>query len=132
MSSSNSTPIRVSIPRGAPCACGVGESTCLRCGICRKCSLFTSTSGQTSSQPHADEEQQAMAGEEPTSDTDNEPADKPIVSNVPKFTTNPVSTEAVLMPGRVVLSKPNNDIKGKKRLVIFTKTHLFSCIRLGW
>jgi hypothetical protein len=80
--------------------------------------LYISNSGQphpnAEQQIEAEEEQRVPVNEEQTSDTDNEPLDKPIASNVQRFSASSVSAEAVLMPGRVVLSKPNNDIKGKQ------------------
>ncbi|KAI6189442.1 RCR-type E3 ubiquitin transferase [Aphelenchoides bicaudatus] len=106
--SATSTPNRAPLSRGSPCACGAGESTCLRCGICRKCSLFVSSTSQTpTTQSQADQRLEAdeehPTAEEQTSDTDNEPIDKPIASNVQRFTANSASAEAVLMPGRLFL-----------------------------
>lgn len=104
-----------SIPRGSLCACGIGESTCLRCGICRKCSIsVTSTSIQSSTQIptnvqiEGDEGHRVPnIGEEQTSDTDNEQ----LMIDKPAQRLSNLSTESILLPGRVILSKPSNDIK---------------------
>ncbi|KAI6226542.1 RCR-type E3 ubiquitin transferase [Aphelenchoides fujianensis] len=114
-SSANQTPVRPPIHRGAPCACGAGETACLRCGICRRCSQQQQPPASTSPialLPVEDEEE----AEEETSDeaeqlgNQNETAaQEPPVPSADR--TPRLATDAMLTAGRVVLTSEQNEIK---------------------
>ncbi|KAI6241073.1 RCR-type E3 ubiquitin transferase [Aphelenchoides fujianensis] len=109
----NQTPVRPPIHRGAPCACGAGETACLRCGICRRCSQQQQPPASTSPialVPDEDEEE----AEEETSDEAEQLGNEAAAQEVPAPSadrTPRLATDAMLTAGRVVLTSEQNEIK---------------------
>ncbi|CAD5224052.1 unnamed protein product [Bursaphelenchus okinawaensis] len=98
------TPIRAPIPRGSPCVCGVGESACLRCGICRPCGRQKPIKPETPSTEDTKTSNPSTSDGEDT--LDDLPLERPKTS---RFSVN--NSEAMTIPGRVILMKKSNDIK---------------------
>ncbi|CAD5232657.1 unnamed protein product [Bursaphelenchus xylophilus] len=100
------TPIRPPIPRGSPCACGAGESACLRCGICRQCGR------QKGKQPETPSEDTRTSNPSTSDENDDQIEDLPMEKPRPQLSRLSVNnSEAMATPGRVVLMKKSNDIK---------------------